>query len=404
MDTTPEHLVREHGPRLRALAARLVGEGDADDVVQQAWVAASKAKPRRLGAWLERVVRRIAGHVRRDAAAVREHERRAAQPVAWQDATAPLERREALEALAAGLAALPNDWAEVVLLRHADGLPPRQIAKRLGIPVNTVRSRARRGLAQLREELGRRGTDWRPALAVLAVPSPREPTAAASLGVLLMSTKTVTALTLIAAAAVATGSALYLELSTPEPSSDIEAVSSSESPHESLLIKARPGMLASPTDAQRIPEVLPSSEVPTVKPTSDHSGRLDTPLVEREFTSLYETKSIEELQEEHDILATQIQEIAMPAYQQRIDAGEYEIIGYGNRLVGVEGDRYKLVLHQFVSLEGSDKKEIRRVELPEDQYRDAYEMLYEVIWLGDELRRRKSAVARAQRHSIPDDD
>ena len=63
---TPEHLVREHGPRLRALAARLVGDGDdADEVVQRAWVAAWKAKPRRPGAWLNRVVHRIAGQLRR---------------------------------------------------------------------------------------------------------------------------------------------------------------------------------------------------------------------------------------------------------------------------------------------------------------------------------------------------
>ena len=204
MDTTPEHLVRDHGPRLRALAARLVGEGAADDVVQRAWVAAWKAKPRRPGAWLERVVRRIAGHVRRGEAALQERERRAARPEAGQDPTAPLERREALEALAAGLAALPSEWAEVVLLRHADGLPPREIAKHLSIPVNTVRSRARLGLAQLREELERRGTEWRPALALLAVQGPREPVAAASIGVLLMSTKTVVAISLSAVAGVFT--------------------------------------------------------------------------------------------------------------------------------------------------------------------------------------------------------
>ena len=93
----------------------------------------------------------------------------------------------------------------------------------------------------------------------------------------------------------------------------------------------------------------------------------------------------------------------MPAYQQRIAAGEYDIIGYGNKLIGAEGDRYKLVMHQFVPLDGSDQKEIRRIELPEDQYLEAYEMLYEAIWLVDELARRKS-VARAQSQSILDND
>ena len=64
--TAPEVLLREHGPRLRALVARLVGDGDGDEVVQSAWVAAWQAGPRRPGAWLERVVRRIAGRLRLD--------------------------------------------------------------------------------------------------------------------------------------------------------------------------------------------------------------------------------------------------------------------------------------------------------------------------------------------------
>lgn len=195
MDPTPEHLVRDHGPRLRALAARLVGAGDdADEVVQRTWVAAWHANPRHPGAWLERVVRRVAGRLRQDEANVRERERRAARPEAQPDASAPLEQREALEALAAGLADLPPEQAEVVLLRYADGLTQGQVAERLGIPVNTVRSRSRRGLARLREHLERRGTDWRPALTALAAPaSPPQPATGASLGALLMSSKTAAA-------------------------------------------------------------------------------------------------------------------------------------------------------------------------------------------------------------------
>ncbi len=171
---TPENLVGEHGLRLRALAARLLAEGEADDVVQRAGLAASRSMPHRPGAWLDRIVRRIAGHSRRDESAARAREYLAARPEAGQDAITPRGRCEALEVLAARPAALPCDWAEIELLRHADGLPPREVATRLGIPVNTVRSRARRGLAKLREELERRGTDWRSALAFLATPNPSE--------------------------------------------------------------------------------------------------------------------------------------------------------------------------------------------------------------------------------------
>lgn len=203
MDTPIESIVREHGPRLRALATHLVGDGDdADEIVQRAWVAAWRARPTSPKAWLERVVRRAAARLRRDASSVRAREMRAARPESVPDAAASLERREALQALAASLAALPSELSEVVLLRHADGLPPREIASRLGIPVNTVRSRATRGLNRLRDGLDRAHGEWRSGLALIAVPrSPLEP--AAPVWISVTSAKTIAAIALIAAAVLA---------------------------------------------------------------------------------------------------------------------------------------------------------------------------------------------------------
>src|SRR5262249_55671586 len=42
---------------------------------------------------------------------------------------------------------------EVVLLRYFEDLPPRAIARRLGLPVETVKTRQKRALAQLRARL-----------------------------------------------------------------------------------------------------------------------------------------------------------------------------------------------------------------------------------------------------------
>ena len=60
--------------------------------------------------------------------------------------------------VSAAVAALEEPFRTAVVLRFWHGLPPRAIARRLGVPVNTVRSRIQRGLARLREQLdGRHG-------------------------------------------------------------------------------------------------------------------------------------------------------------------------------------------------------------------------------------------------------
>lgn len=53
------------------------------------------------------------------------------------------------------LEALPDTHRAVVILRAIDGLPPRKVARELGIPVETVRTRYRRGLVLLKESAER---------------------------------------------------------------------------------------------------------------------------------------------------------------------------------------------------------------------------------------------------------
>jgi RNA polymerase sigma-70 factor (ECF subfamily) len=147
---------------LKRVARSLVGgdEHGADDVVQAAWLAALEAPPRVLSmAWLRRVVASRAGDERRRRAV------RAADEVGDDvhapdgDAAEAAQQLELSARLAAALASLREPYRTVLYLRYFEDLAPPQIATRLCEPLATVKTRLRRGLALLREELGVDGGD-----------------------------------------------------------------------------------------------------------------------------------------------------------------------------------------------------------------------------------------------------
>ena len=177
-----------HRDWLRALAMSLVGdESRADDVVQDTWLAALRRPPRDAGAsksWL----RAVAKNVVRDRHRVgsRRHGREAAvaRSEAAPDTTDVVARAELQRALTRHVLALEEPYRTTILLRFFDGLQPRAVAVRMGVPAETVRTRVRRGIAQLREALGGehgRGDAWRVALVPLIRPLPG-PTAGAAGG------------------------------------------------------------------------------------------------------------------------------------------------------------------------------------------------------------------------------
>ena len=168
----------QHAAWARRLAAQLVRDDDADDLVQDAWAAAG-ARPggsggRAPGAprkWLAGVMRNLARFRARSAARRRLREEAAGAAVhgdAGLSRPDEIAERVETQRLLAGLVLeLPAVYRDVVLLRFYDDLPPRAIATRLGIPAGTARSRLSVGLAQLRERL-RSSTDWRRSLVALA--------------------------------------------------------------------------------------------------------------------------------------------------------------------------------------------------------------------------------------------
>jgi RNA polymerase sigma-70 factor (ECF subfamily) len=60
------------------------------------------------------------------------------------------------EALRKVVSTLPEKPRMVVILRYQEDLDPTEIAKVLGMPLNTVKSHLRRSLSLLREKLSRK--------------------------------------------------------------------------------------------------------------------------------------------------------------------------------------------------------------------------------------------------------
>ncbi|HKD99892.1 MAG TPA: sigma-70 family RNA polymerase sigma factor, partial [Planctomycetota bacterium] len=151
-DFAPEGLIA-HAGFVRQLARALVrDESIADDVAQETWRAALESPPRRGGPlrpWLATLARNFArrhwrGESRRSA-----RERAAAREEATPSADARLQHAESLRVVVDAVLALPEPYRSALLLRYYEDLPPRAIAEREGIPVETVHTRLRRALARL---------------------------------------------------------------------------------------------------------------------------------------------------------------------------------------------------------------------------------------------------------------
>ena len=159
--------------RLRRLARRLLFDrGQADDVVQEAWLAALRRAPDANAGgrgWLAGAVRRLARNRNRAELRLRHRERAAARGENVPPAEPALDRLEVVRSLVDAVAALDEPYRETVLLRFFDDLAPREIARRQRVPVETVRTRLKRGLERLRARLdARHGSAREEFLAALA--------------------------------------------------------------------------------------------------------------------------------------------------------------------------------------------------------------------------------------------
>jgi RNA polymerase sigma-70 factor (ECF subfamily) len=209
---------------LRRLAGALLrDDAAADDAVQDTMAAALFHRPsadQPLRPWLATVLRNLA-RTRRRAAGYRQRlgaaiAREPAPPVPSPEEA--LGRHRLLIAIAAAVEALEEPYRSTVLLCHAEGRSPTEVAAAQGVPPGTVRWRLKRGLdrirARLDDEAGGRES-WALACAGLCdLPPGPGPALAASGGALLAKSSlkggAVAALVAILAVVVLLGSALLV--------------------------------------------------------------------------------------------------------------------------------------------------------------------------------------------------
>ncbi|MCZ6597638.1 MAG: sigma-70 family RNA polymerase sigma factor, partial [Planctomycetota bacterium] len=148
---------------LRTLALQLVrDEHEADDVVQDTWLAALHRPPAErsgLRWWLGAVARNVARQSRRSEGRRAERQRRVSVPERLPPTEEIAERAAMHREIVDRVLSLDETYRVVLLLRYFEDLTPKQIASQLGVPVATVNTRLLRARVRLRETLDRRFGD-----------------------------------------------------------------------------------------------------------------------------------------------------------------------------------------------------------------------------------------------------
>jgi RNA polymerase sigma-70 factor (ECF subfamily) len=162
--------------RLQA-GRRLRAKADPSDLVQEAFLAAQRNFAQFRGStegelvdWLRQILasklvdlaRRYLGTARRDVrlerqlAADLDDSSRALGAALLAPQSSPSERaarRERAVLLADAIKSLPEDYGEVIILRHLEGLPLAEVAARMGRSHDSVKKLWVRGIARLRQIL-----------------------------------------------------------------------------------------------------------------------------------------------------------------------------------------------------------------------------------------------------------
>lgn len=266
-ETIPIEELLEHRRWLAALAANLVGGARAEDLVQDTFVAALESPPRErrgLRGWLATVLRnRARDEWRREKTEARALERSGRGGESADDVVAAVERgRE----LARAVLALAEPYRTTVLLRYYRGLSAAAIARRTDVPAGTVRSRLKRGLDRLRDDLEARHGGHRPLVLFLLPLANRT----GWKGALAMSTTTKIAVTI--ALALAAGTVAFSSLlAAPPPAVPAAAVADADP----MAVAAAPAPAPAPAaPAPDGPAPAPEEE----KPEDPYEARLDTAL------------------------------------------------------------------------------------------------------------------------------
>lgn len=154
--TEPE-LLLAHRDFVRAVAAEIVRDvASLDDVEQQTLLAAWRHGDARSPSWkgfLATLARNFARQFHRGEKRRRRREELAAPRERTPSVADVVAREEQRRAVVVAVLALDEPERGAVLLRFYEGVPPREIARRLSIPVETARTRVKRGVERVRARL-----------------------------------------------------------------------------------------------------------------------------------------------------------------------------------------------------------------------------------------------------------
>ncbi len=150
-----EALLAERGWARRTALALARDAAAADDLEQQALLRALEhGEPvRSPRAWLGTVLRRLTVDLRRAEGRRRAREEAAARSEALASTAEAVARAEVLARATRAALELREPYRTVVVLRFFEGLSPAEIARRLDVPAETVKTRLRRALDLLRDRL-----------------------------------------------------------------------------------------------------------------------------------------------------------------------------------------------------------------------------------------------------------
>jgi len=272
----PIEALLAHKAWVRTLAVRLATDaGTADDLEQETWLEALRHPPaddRNLRGWLTRVTRSVARKDVRSGSRRQRRERANARPDAQPSAARVVVEAETQRNVVNAVLALAEPYRQTILLRFYEGQPPRDVARETNVPVETVRTRTRRALALIREQLAEKdGPEWIAALTPLLTLPPGGPSTGALAQTqqgALMSTNAVVgavaALVVVGGAALVFGSGMLDSDSGPvvDPTTDDRA--------ETAQVDA------DPADSSRSGDARKASQSDNGNPAAPNGAATDT--------------------------------------------------------------------------------------------------------------------------------
>lgn len=165
-----------HSDFVRSLARSLVlDSNDAADVEQKTWLTALEhppAIPHSPRGWLSTVVRNFAVTLHRRENRRKKYEQASVHSTSMTTPDEIALRKEAIRQMTQAVLSLEEPYLSTIIMRFYEDLPVKDVAERLGMPLETVKTRIQRGLRILRRRLDKQNDGsrkkWCLALAPLA--------------------------------------------------------------------------------------------------------------------------------------------------------------------------------------------------------------------------------------------